>query len=353
MSLGIDIGRYEVKAVQLSKTPKGYNLVNFGSEKIFDESRDYDPERVDEEKLVDAVGRLFSKMKINPRRVKTLTTGLSNQHSSIRQMKMVNTDDEDELAQSLQFEARKHIPMDGTDALLDYQILGEDQLEMDKLNVLLVATTSRNLNNHLNLVKNMNLRAGIVETEATGMTNAYIIEHGLPEEGSYVFLNIGAVSSVLVVWGRQAPFFARDIQIGGHNFTQEIVEKTEQGYYEAESFKKSAANTELVDKLKGGSEGNFSVSVAEHTIYDNLVDEVRRSLRYYIKESNESFFQKIILMGGASGVPGLVEFISDRLNVPAEIYHPFAQLHHDMSMDDEFTTQYTTAVGYAMRGLIE
>jgi len=47
---------------------------------------------------------------------------------------------------------------------------------------------------------------------------------------------------------------------------------------------------ELIDKIQGTTEGDFSVSVAEHTIYDNLVDEVRRSLRYYIKESNESFY---------------------------------------------------------------
>ncbi len=303
--------------------------------------------------MLEAAERLFARLKINPKRVKALTTGLSNQQSSIRQLKMMNTEDENELSEALQFEARKHIPMDGTDALLDYQILGEDIKEMDKLNVLLVATTQLNLNNHLNLVKSMNLRPGIVDSEAIGMANAYVIEHGLPDEGTHVFLNIGAVSSVLVVWGRQAPFFARDIQIGGHHFTKEIMEKQELKYKEADDFKRSPAHTELVDKLQGSTEGNFSVSVAEHTIYDNLVDEVRRSLRYYIKESNESFFQKIFIMGGSAGIQGLDEFISNRLNVPAEIYHPFAQLHHDVEHDGEFSAQYATAVGYAMRGLLE
>ena len=353
MSVGIDIGRYEIKAVQLNKSPKGYQLVAFGSEPVFDQDRDYDPERLDEGKILAAAEKLFAKMKLNPRRVKLLTSGLSNQQSSIRQLKMMNTDDEAELTQSLQFEARKHIPMDGTDALMDYQILGEDVREMDKLNVLLVASTQRNLNNHLKLLRGMNLRPGLVDAEAVGMANSYIIEHGLPEEGTHVFLNMGAVSSVLVVWGRNAPFFARDIQIGGHHITKEIMTKKEMGYQDAENFKKSPAFTDLKDKLQGAGAENFSVSVAEHTIFDNLVDEMRRSLRYYIKESNESFFQKILIVGGSAGIPGLAEFISDRLNIPTDIFDPFAQLHHEHDIDGTVHAAYSTAVGYAMRGLLE
>ncbi len=353
MSLGIDIGRYEIKAVQLTKSPKGYQLNNYGSEPVYDIAKGYDPERLDEASIISAVERLLKRLKINPRRVKALTTGLSNQQSSIRQLKMVNTEDEEELAQALQFEARKHIPMDGTDALMDFQILGEDIREVDKLDVLLVASTQRNLNNHMKLVRNMNFRPGIVDSEAIGMANSYVIEHGLPEDGTNVFLNIGAVSTVLVVWGRQAPFFARDIMIGGHHFTKELMEKKDLGYKEAEEFKCSAEHTELIDKLQGTAEGNFSVSVAEHTIYDNLVDEIRRSLRYYIKESNESFFHKILIMGGSAGIPGLNEFIANRLNVVAEVYNPLAQVHHDTLDQSENYSQYATAIGYAMRGLLE
>ncbi len=353
MSFGIDFGRHEIKLVQLQQTQKGFNLLTHGSEPVYDVDKDYDPERVESKHVVAATERLLERLKINPRRIKELTTGLSNQLSSIRQMKMVNTEEEEELAEALHFEARKHIPMDGTDALMDYQILGEDPREMDKLNVLLVASTQRNLQSHLEMLRDMTIRAGIVDCEAVGMANSYIIEHGLPEEGANVFLNIGAVSSTLVVWGRQAPFFTRDIQVGGHHFTQEIVEKRDIGYRDAEKVKCSPQFDELKAKLGDADAGDFSVSVAEHTIYDNLVDEIRRSLRFYIKESNESFFQKILIMGGSAAIPGLAEFISNRLNVPAETYNPVSQLHHDMEHDVDNPAKYAVAIGYAMRGLLE
>ncbi len=47
MSIGLDIGRFEIKAVQLSKSPKGYQLVNYGTEPVYDQTKEYDSERVD------------------------------------------------------------------------------------------------------------------------------------------------------------------------------------------------------------------------------------------------------------------------------------------------------------------
>jgi Tfp pilus assembly PilM family ATPase len=75
MSIGIDIGRYQIKIVQLQKTPKGYTLQNFGTEPVYDKKRDYDPERLDEDKIIEAAERLLDRMKINPRRAKLVTTG--------------------------------------------------------------------------------------------------------------------------------------------------------------------------------------------------------------------------------------------------------------------------------------
>ena len=58
----------------------------------------------------------------------------------------------EELESAMTFEARKHIPMDGTD-VIDYQILGSNKLEVDKIDVGLVACTKGVLNNHMDLIK--------------------------------------------------------------------------------------------------------------------------------------------------------------------------------------------------------
>ena len=50
---------------------------------------------------------------------------------------------EEELLSSMTFEARKHIPMDGSDAVIDYQIFGSNPKEVDKIDVALVACTKK------------------------------------------------------------------------------------------------------------------------------------------------------------------------------------------------------------------
>ena len=353
MSVALDIGRYEVKIVHIQKTPKGYALLGYGSEPLVSPDKEYDPEKIKFEQSSAAILRLVDRMKIKPKSLKKLVTNLNNQISNVRQVKLMNTEEEDEMKESLQLEARKHIPMDGSDVTIDFQILGEDPQNPEMDNILLVASTQKNLNRHLENVKQMGFPQGIVDADAVAIANSYLVEHGLPEDGAHVFLNIGSTTSTLVVWGRVAPFFTRDIQIGGHHMTKELVDKRNISYNEAENLKKSSEFNVSQAGVASGAEGSFSIAVAEHTIYDSLVDEIRRSLRFYIKESSESNFHKLFLTGGGARTNGLVEFITEKLNIHTEIYNPIAQLHHDMKDVMEDASKYAIAVGLAIRGELE
>ncbi len=53
------------------------------------------------------------------------------------------------------------------------------------------------------------------------------------------------------------------------------------------------------------------------------MDEVRRSLRFYVKEAGNSDFRKIYLMGGTAKLKGLKEFIEEKVAIPTEIFMPF------------------------------
>lgn len=350
--VGLDIGRKEVKLVEIQKAQKGLKLVRYGSEPVIPAGKDFDPERIERVDQVTAVKTLLKNLKLNPKRVKHLVTSLNGQITSVRQVKMMSAADE-ELATSLQLEAKKHIPLDGTDALMDYQIIGEDPKEIDKINILLVASTQRNLDRHLDVLKETGLRSGIVDCDAIGIANAYIMQQGLPEEGADVFVALGAVSTTLVVWGRQAPFFTREIQIGGHDFTKYLAKQKDIPYHEAEELKLKEPFEALTKGAKPEQEKSFSIAVAERTIFDNLVDELRRSLRFYMKENNESYFNKIALMGGAAATTGLADFISQHLNVPVEAYNPFNHFHPQPGSDVDNPAKYALAVGLALRGLEE
>lgn len=348
MFLGLDIGRQYVKMVTAEKTKDGYRVLDAGSRLVPDANSAFDPEKIDRSHWVMAVRELFKQQSFNPKKAKSLITGIGGSSASIKQITTMEMPSE-ELESAMTFEARKHIPMDGTDAVIDYQILGSNKQEVDKIDVGLVACTKGTLTSHMDLLKECGLKAGIVDVNPIAMSNAFSFVKNMPEDGLVVMLDIGAVSSGLVVYGINQQFFTRDLPIGSHHFVKEISEKKEIGYTQAQDslFKEGilASKTQTDDVSKEGS-----VSLAERTVYDSLVEDMRRSLRFYAKQTGQSFFLKIFLSGGGAPTPGLAEFVNQKLNIECAVFDPFENVEGKEKLSISNPSQFTTALGLGIRG---
>ena len=156
MILGLDIGRQFVKAVFIEQTRGGTKVLNAGIRLVPEQHKAYDPELIGKPMWVMAIRELMREMKINPKRVKNLVTGLNGTNVSVKQITTMDMP-EDELFSSMTFEARKHIPMDGTDAVIDFQVFGPNPKEVDKIDVGLVACTKKVSNAHIELLKDVGL----------------------------------------------------------------------------------------------------------------------------------------------------------------------------------------------------
>ena len=334
--------------VTAEKTKDGYRVLDAGSRLVPDANSAFDPEKIDRSHWVMAVRELFKQQSFNPKKAKSLITGIGGSSASIKQITTMEMPSE-ELESAMTFEARKHIPMDGTDAVIDYQILGSNKQEVDKIDVGLVACTKGTLTNHMDLLKECGLKAGIVDVNPIAMSNAFSFVKNMPEDGLVVMLDIGAVSSGLVVYGINQQFFTRDLPIGSHHFVKEISEKKEIGYTQAQDslFKEGilASKTQTDDVSQEGS-----VSLAERTVYDSLVEDMRRSLRFYAKQTGQSFFLKIFLSGGGAPTPGLAEFVNQKLNIECAVFDPFENVEGKEKLSISNPSQFTTALGLGIRG---
>ena len=221
MYLGLDIGRQFVKMVTVNETKDGYKVLDAGQRLVPEPNRAFDPDKVDRYHWVMAVKELLRQQGMNPRRVKSVISGISGASASVKQITTMEMP-ADELASAMTFEARKHIPMDGTDGVIDYQIFGSNEREVDKIDVGLVACTKGVLSSHMDLLKECGLKPGIVDVDPIAITNAFTCIKDMPEDGSVVILDIGSISSTLIVWGQGQQYFTRDLPIGGHNFVKEI-----------------------------------------------------------------------------------------------------------------------------------
>ena len=347
MYLGLDIGRQYVKMVAVDKNKEGYKIIDAGSRLVPEPNTTYDPEKIDKSHWVMAVKELFRQQNFNPKKVKGLITGINGSLASVKQITTMEMPSE-ELESAMTFEARKHIPMDGTDAVIDYQILGSNKLEVDKIDVGLVACTKGVLNNHIDLIKDCGLKPGVIDVNPIAMSNVFSFIKDIPDDGLVVLLDIGAISSSLVVYGKGQQFFTRDLPIGGHNFIKEVCDKKEISYTDAQDL----LFREGLNALKKDNETNLTdvVGIAERTVFDNLVEDLRRSLRFYGKQTGQSFFLKIFLTGGGAETVGLSDFITEKLNIECSILDPFENLNGSEKLSITNKSQFTTALGLGSRG---
>ena len=77
---------------------------------------------------------------------------------------------------------------------------------------------------------------------------------------------------------------------------------------------------------------------------------MRRSLRFYGKQTGQSFFLKIFLTGGGAETVGLSDFITEKLNIDCAILDPFENLDGSEKLSISNKSQFTTALGLGIRG---
>ena len=347
MSLGIDIGKYKIKIVELEASSNNVEIKKMGSLAIFEDMKKFDLEKISRSQLEASVYDLAQKLGINSKKAKNVVSSISGSMVDIREIITLDMEDK-ELAVSLELEARKHIPLDGTDAIIDYHHLGVNNKEIDKINVLLASTTKNIIKEHATLIKNSGFKPNIFDSDPIAICNNYQFNNKLPEEGADVILNIGNSATNLLVWGKNCPFFTRNIEISGNYFTNEIMRQFNVDYKTAEKMKFDKGIEVFNDDIVPEKE-EVGISVEKRTPYNEFSEEIKRTLRFYMKNNSQAFFNNFYITGGSSILPGLDNFISTTLNVNVEILNPIKNITNKTKVKN--LNQYTTAIGLALRGL--
>jgi len=354
MSIGLDIGKYSIKIVELEKVNNKISVKNIGKKNIFDNMKKYNHDKISKSQIAACIQDLCDKMKIKPKKIKQLTSSISGKSIDARQITTLEMPD-NELIVSLELEAKKHVPLDGTDAIIDYHLLGTSQDKLDQINLILTTTTKNIITEHAELLKNCKFKPGIFDADPIAISNIHQHNNKLPEQGSDVLINIGNSTTTLIVWGENSSFFTREIDISGHHITKEIMRKFECDYLEAENKKIEEGIKSLDGESKKTEDETSSdavmpgIMIEEKTIFNELVEEIRKTLRFYMKNNNNAFFNTFYISGGSSLLPGLNQFIADNLNVKVELLDPFKKIKNSKKLKNP--PEFSVALGLALRGL--
>jgi type IV pilus assembly protein PilM len=340
--VGLDIGSSAVKAVEVKPAGKGYRVTAFGTEPVPPDAI-VDGAIIDAGSVAEAIRRVFDGNKAF--KAKDVCASLSGNAVIVKKITLpVMT--ENELAESIYWEAEQYIPFDIQDVNLDYQILdpGTGPNSRGSMDVLLVAAKKEKIGDYTNVISQAGRTPVIVDVDAFALQNAFEVNYGLDAGRVVVLLNAGASAiNINILQGDQS-VFTRDISMGGNAYTEAVQKELDLPFDSAEQLKKGIP----VD----GATFEEAQPVL-HAVTENVLLEIQKTFDFFKASASTDQIDRIMLSGGASRVDGFYQMVQERFNTPVEDFDPFRAVTWDAKKlggePADMAPSAAVAVGLALR----
>jgi type IV pilus assembly protein PilM len=317
LALGLDIGSSSVKLVSLKERKGSYALQAFGVAPLPPEAI-VDGALMNSSAIVTAIQELVAQQGVKGKEVAIGVRG----HSVIIKKISLPRMSQEELDESIQWEAEQYIPFDVKDVNIDTQILTPEGDAAGQMDVLLVAAKKDMINDYVSVCTEAGLTATVVDVDAFAVQNAYEANYDVRQDETVVLINVGAAVTNINVVARGITTFTRDITMGGNAFTEEIQKQLNISYDEAEA-------------LKIGGQGETDAVVPQEVerviqgVAEQMGGEIQRSLDFYSATASDSRIARAFLSGGTARIPALFKIIEGRAGIAVEILNPFNSIEID------------------------
>ena len=243
-----------------------------------------------------------------------------------------------ELEETILFEAGNFIPESLENVNLDYQLLDSAQ-DSNEVDVLLVAVRKDVINSYISAISDAGLIPAVVDVDYFALENMFELNYAPGPEEVVALINIGArYSSINIMKGGRSAFTG-DVPVGGRQFTESLAQALSISYDEAEDLKIFGDDEEATSK---------EVEGVINTAAEQLLDEVQRALSFFWTGSAEEQINAVYLSGGSAHLPGLVETMGERLQIPVMFSDPFRALSISRQADEQFVREHASALAVSV-----
>jgi type IV pilus assembly protein PilM len=338
--VGLDIGSHAIKLVELSDRKGEFHLERVGVEPLSPEAI-VDGSIMDSSLVVDAVQRLIEQTGVRSNQFATSVSG----HSVIIKKIQVPAMGDDELADSIQWEAEQYIPFDIHDVRLDYVVLSQGEMGVDTMDVLLVAVKRDKINDYTSVISQAGKTPVLVDVDSLALENVF--EHNYDvDPGSVVALvNMGAGVSNITILTQGTSVFWRDISFGGNQFSERLQREFNLSHEQAEAMKRGQA---VEDHSPADAQPILDAVSREMAV------ETQKTFDFFMATTSQSKVERLYLSGGCALTPNLREIFQEKFGVPVELMNPLRRIHYNQGdFHDEWleaiAPTLAIAVGLAIR----
>jgi len=224
----------------------------------------------------------------------------------------------------IRYEAKQWLPFDINDVVFDFQPLAkpareseddEDDDGFDDTTVGMFAIKKDVAMKALSPYLSQSVDIDSIQSSPIALYNfmafdqlsppvARAADNDTPPE-SLIALCIGTDASDVVITNGETVWI-RNIPLGGNAFTKALTRELQLTFSKAEYLKRNITTSKDVNEQK-------RVIMAMRPVFNDMVNEVNRSLEYYQTLNRKARFQKIIALGNAAKLPGLRQFVAQNL----------------------------------------
>ena len=340
--VGLDIGSSAVKVVELRQTASGHKVTAIGSESLPRDSI-VDGAIIDGGVVADVIREVFEKNNI---KTKEVVASLSGNAVIVKKI-ILPLMGEEELVESIYWEAEQYIPFDIQDVNLDYQVLEAGAADADRgtMAVLLVAAKKEKIADYTGVIAQAGRVPVVVDVDAFALQNAFEVNYGFDMARVVVLVNAGASAiNINIVEGGQS-LFTRDISIGGNAYTEALQKELSLTFEDADLVK------------RGLPVDGVSVEDADpiiQTVTENLLLEIEKTFDFFKATAASDRIDELVVSGGAARIDGFVHAFETRFDLPVTALDPFRQIAFDTKklseeLRQELIPTAAVAVGLALR----
>ena len=333
---GIELGAYAIKAIKLERSGDDVNVLEYAviPHKRALSTPDTDPA----DTLRVSMGQLVSQFDLSGSPISISIPG----HSAFARFAKLPPVEPKKIPDIVKFEAVQQIPFPIDQVEWDYQTFASP--DNPDVEVGIFAVMRDRVMDILAKWNEVGVTPDYVTIGPVAAYNSTAWDQNFGDKTpGTVVLDIGTTATDLIVC-EPGRVWIRTFQIGGHQFTEALVQAFKLSYSKAETLKQQAEQ----------SKHARHILQAMRPVFSDIAQEVQRSIGYYQSSHRDANLTRLIALGSTFNLPGLRKYLGQQLQM--EIIRPekFNRLSIDGPRGAEFeaaTGNLATAYGLALQGL--
>ncbi|MGD1915036.1 MAG: type IV pilus assembly protein PilM [Phycisphaerales bacterium] len=333
---GIEVGAGGIKGVKLVLDGENVRVADFA---VVPHKRVLSTPDLNQDDAVRlALGAFANQYDLSKARIAVSVPG----HAAFARFAKLPPVEPKQIPKIVRFEAEQQIPFSLEEVEWDFQTFRSP--DSPDVEVGIFAATKERIRQQLQLYDDFGIVPDIVTLSPIAAYNALAYDLVFDEQTpGTVIVDVGTTSTDLII-AEAGRVWVRTFPLGGHNFTQEIVDKFSVSYPKAEKIKRE------VHKSKSARH----VLQALRPIFGDLGQEIQRSIGYYQSLHSDSDLQRVIGVGATFELQGIRKALQQQVQLTVYTVEEFKRATldgPDESTLNQSAGQLMTAYGLALQGL--